>query len=113
MCENPDIISKAGLQRLEQRLLAESQRGDNELKVDDSYAYLRGKAVPKETWRREALRLGLPPDMYLDIATLAGDESGVHHVKHGSLAFAVDVNWVIESKYGQHRLVRSVAPYES
>jgi len=111
MCENPD--SKTELQKLEQRVLMVYQRGKGKLEVDEKNAYFKGKAIPKDLWRVQALEMGLPADMYLDIAALAGNEIGIHTVKHEGLTFAVEVNGAIQSQYGRHRLVKSVMLYKS
>ena len=111
MCENPD--SRTILRKLEERLLMETQRGMGELIVDDNYAYLRGKAIPKDLWRQQAFEMGLPADTYLDIAALARNEAGSHTIKYKCLFYIVEVSGIVQSKYGQHRVINSVVPYES
>lgn len=113
MCENPYIMSKTALQRLEHRLLAAYQRGEGRLEVDDKNAYFRGNAIPLELWRQQAFAMGLPPDTYLDIAALAGNAYGAHQVSHGGKKFVVEVSGLIESRYGQHRQVSSVTPHQN
>lgn len=112
MCENPGAISKTATQKLEHRLLIKSQRGANELKVDDNYAYLKGKAIQRELWMRQSFEMGLPADMYLDIVTHASDEPGKHVVRQDNQDYLVETNGVITSKYGLHREIKSVTPYQ-
>jgi len=111
MCENPD--SKTTLQKLGHKLLIETQKQEGKLAVDDKNAYFRGKAVPKELWRQQAFQLGLPADIYLDIASLAENSPGSHRVSHGNQTFAVNIGELVQSEYGLHRIVKSVMPYES
>ena len=112
MCENPGVISKTATQKLEHRLLIESQRGANELKVDDNYAYLKGKAIQRRLWVQQSFEMGLPADMYLDIVTRASDEQGEHVVRQDNQDYLVETNGIITSKYGLHREIKSVTPYQ-
>lgn len=106
MCENPD--SRTTLRKLEERLLIETQRGMGELIVDDNYAYLRGKAIQKDVWGRQAFDAGLPADIYLEIAALARNEAGSHIVKYKGNEYLVEVNGIVLSARGQHRKVISI-----
>ena len=112
MCENPDITSKTAMRRLEERLLMDTQRGSGELRVDDSHAYFMGKAIPKEAWRVQALKMGLPADMYLDIAALAKDDVGRHAVNYKGRTYLVEVNGAVQSEHGLHREIISIIPYQ-
>lgn len=107
MCENPDIVSRTSIQRLEHKLLIETQK-QNRLEVDNENAYFMGKAIPKERWRLQALGLSLPADIYLDIAALAKEGAGSHVVKYYGNSYIVDVNGIVHSGYGQHREIVSI-----
>ena len=111
MCENPE--SKTVSQRLEHRLLIKTQRLEGKLEVDGRNAYFKGKAIPRELWRLQAFEMGLPADLYLEIAALAKDEAGSHTVKYGDRTYLVDVNGVVNSDYGPQSLVKSITVYQS
>lgn len=113
MCENPGSISKTSMQRLEHKLRAGTQKGRGELRVDDNYAYFRGKSIQKEVWRRQALEMGLPADTYFDIAALARNEAGKHTIKYKGQNYLVEVNGAVQSEHGLHREIMSVTQYES
>ena len=112
MCENPSVMSKTATQRLEHKLLIESQKQDGRLEVDDKNAYFRGKSIPKELWRQQAFQLGLPADTYLDIAALANNERGKHFVEYNSQKYLVEVNGTVPSPHGLKREIKSVTPYQ-
>ena len=86
---------------------------EQNLGVDEQNVYFGGKAVPRELWAQQAFHYGLPGDAYLDIAAAAENRPGAHHVSHGGQTFIVNVGEVIHSKYGQHRVIKSIAPYKS
>ena len=106
-------MSKTASQRLEHILLIETQRGEGRLEVDDKNAYFKGKAIPIEVWRRQAFEMGLPADLYFEIAALAKDEAGGHTVKYGNRTYFVEINGIVHSAYGQHREVRSITMHQS
>ena len=111
MCENSDILSKTAVQRLNHSKFIKSQELEGRLEVDEVNAYLGGKAISKELWRRQAFEMGLPADVYLDIAALATDESGTHKVKYGGQTYLVEVNGIVPSEYGPHREIKSLTIY--
>ena len=82
------------------------------IKVDDSNVYFSGKAMSIERWRNQSIQVGLPPDMYLDIAAKVENERGFHSVTHLGEKFLVGIAGVVESRYGQHTEVVSIARYD-
>ncbi|MBI1935732.1 hypothetical protein HYS31_04805 [Candidatus Woesearchaeota archaeon] len=112
MCENPDIPSKTAAQRLEHKLLAEYQNREGRLQVDEKNAYFKEIVIPKDLWRTQALEMGLPADLYLDVTALAKNESGSHAVKFNGRTYLVEVNGITQSGYGLHREIKSVTAYQ-
>ena len=86
---------------------------ENNLQVDATNAYFYGKAISKELWRQQAFDMGLPADIYLDIAARASNEPGKHVVRHDNREYLVEINGLVDSKYGSHREVKSITPYQS
>jgi len=113
MCENPEWygMSKTAWQRLEHRLLIETQKREGRVDVDERNAYFRGKSILKDAWRREAFEMGLPADSYLDIAALAKNEEGSHLVEYSNQTYLVEVNGMVQSGHGRHREIKSIIPY--
>lgn len=108
MCENTD--SKTALRKLEERLLTKYHNTEGKLEVDERNAYFKGKAIPLELWRQQTFQLSLPADTYLDIAALAENTQGNHQVSHENRRFVIEVGGLVQSQYGQYRLVSSVMP---
>ena len=106
MCmDNGTGIRISGTKKLDTPMI------ENALRVDERNAYISGKAIPKELWREQAYQLSLQPDIYLDIAALAGSSPGSHSVRFGNQTFLVDVGEVVQSEHGRYRLVTSIKPY--
>jgi hypothetical protein len=113
MCEDPGSKdSKTLLQKLEHILQMNYQKNEGRLNVDKNYAFFKGKAVAKKTWRQQAFEHCLPADDYLEIMALAGDNPGEHRVSYEKKGFVVDVGEIVDSTYGGHRMVKSVTPYK-
>ena len=106
MCMDNSTGVRIGVKRIGPR-----QTLENTLEVDETNAYFYGKAISKELWRQQAFDMGLPADIYLDIAALASNEPGRHVVKHDNRDYLVEINGLVDSKYGQHREVKSVTHY--
>ena len=110
MCENPD--SKTTLRRLEERLLMQHHRNEGRLEIDESRVYFKGKAIFKEAWRSQSLQIGMPPDIYLDIAALAKNERGYQVVNQADQKFLVGLGGIVHSRDKPYREVTSVARYD-